>query len=228
MVYTPKEIEKNESEDTECVGEFLDIDGIVMGRKDSEDQDEDDYDYFYGLNNGKNYFKINTEKTEAEKEEAKLKEKAKARKKIPAWIEKGKKYIYKANIDRWIKCVNVRVDDMYNGMELDDALQIMKYLDKGVSFKKVERIFEEQNHSGFTYAIVKSIVLDFSKVGPAFIRFLERKSSPERNEHIKKIEERNKKYAEEESEKSQDNLEKTEENKNSAEAEYNGSQPGEE
>lgn len=109
-------------------------------------------------------------KEEEEKwlEEFEKKEKAKrqaAQEKIPYWIEEGKKHIPAGLWGEWERCVNIRANDLYNGMELDAFLDIVKAIEDGTAKTEndVEKILDDQGHSGSSYGIMKSMLSSFSE-----------------------------------------------------------------
>lgn len=116
-----------------------------------------------------------------------------AKLRIPYWLEEGKKYIYPQKEAEWKRCVNIRADDLYAGLDLDYALEAMNALDKGKSFEEVAQLIEEQNHSGSSYRIVMSIIASFSKNGPEFYINQFKHLSPELIEKMKEKQKYNEK-----------------------------------
>ena len=104
-------------------------------------------------------------------QERKRKEKEKAREMIPEWIERGKKLIEPEKFSEWEKCVEIRARDIYNGKDLEDALEIMKLLDEGGALKEAWNILDKREHSASSYAIIESIIATFSKRGKEFLDF---------------------------------------------------------
>ena len=101
-----------------------------------------------------------------EKEQKAAEEKAKES--IPSWIERGKALIFPERYEEWEQCVQVRAKDLYHGMDLDAALEIMEVLDKGASIEEAKKILDDQNHSGMSDSIVRNIIFHFSSKGPEF------------------------------------------------------------
>ena len=98
----------------------------------------------------------------------KAEEKAEAQAKIPAWIEKGKAYIYPERMEEWKECVEARAGDLYHGIDIDSALALMEKLESGASMEEVKEMFEEQNHSGAGEGMVRRLMFHFAKRGPEF------------------------------------------------------------
>ncbi len=88
---------------------------------------------------------------------------------VPTWIERGKKLIYPERYDMWCECVCSCASDLYNGLELINALEVMEALDKGLSLNEVEKYIDD-SHSGASFGKLSKIVLYFSKRGPEFYK----------------------------------------------------------
>ena len=71
-------------------------------------------------------------------------------------------------VDDWIRLVDARLSDLYQGFDLESAIEIMAALDKGVPIKTAKNIIENQSHSGLSYSIVRAIVMEFSSRGQEF------------------------------------------------------------
>lgn len=95
-------------------------------------------------------------------------EEARAMARIPEWIEQGQAIIFPERHEEWEKCVNARASDLYHGLDLEGALDIMVALENGASMEEVMQIFEDQNHSGMSASMVRNIVFTFSSKGPEF------------------------------------------------------------
>ena len=89
-------------------------------------------------------------------------ERAKAN--IPNWIEKGEALIFPERYADWEKCVVARASDLYHGLELDSALEIMTALENGASVEEAKQMFDKQRHSEAS----RNIVFAFSSKGPEF------------------------------------------------------------
>lgn len=137
------------------------------------------------------------ERLRKEQERRDEEEKQRAIKNIPNWIEKGKKYIYPQRYKKWTECVEYRAEDIYHGMDLNCALEIMDHLDKGVPFQQVYDIMKEQNHTGLSYSTVMSMITNFSKKGPEFYRFVDREPTPATEKFLEKVEKENEQFAQE-------------------------------
>ena len=124
------------------------------------------------------------------------KSKREAHEKLPTWIEEGKKYIHPEKISNWEKTCNALVDDDYDGLEIEKALEIMKMLDDGKVFKEIKHKVGKDGHSGITYSVTMSIVLLYANRGPSLYKFMNRRYiREEEKKYIKKLEEFNRKLA---------------------------------
>jgi len=94
--------------------------------------------------------------------------------KTPKWIERGEKLIYPSKLADWIKCINIRIRDIYYGSELDDALRIMELLDKYPDIRVAVNAYNRLDGSGASVSMAAKIVFDFSKRGPEFYHYIMR------------------------------------------------------
>lgn len=90
--------------------------------------------------------------------------------KILYLIEKGEALIFPERYDEWEKYIamRARTNDLYCGMELGDALEIMTALENGATMEEAIQMFNRQGHSGVTASIVRDILFTFSSKGPEF------------------------------------------------------------
>lgn len=128
-------------------------------------------------------------------EERRTQQKASAQEKIPALIEKGFDLMHYKKYKRWVDCVKERVQDIYLGHDIEEALQIMEGLEKGMSFDEANEILKNSGHTGGSYASVINIVVNFSRQGPAFYRHITPQPySYNTEEYLQKIEKENEFY----------------------------------
>ena len=88
------------------------------------------------------------------------------------WIEKGNAILDEKYHETWAKCVPIRLDDLYQGMELGATLDIVKELNAGCELQKAKEIIEEQGHSGMSFGLVCSMVKSFCDRGQEFVSFV--------------------------------------------------------
>lgn len=87
---------------------------------------------------------------------------------IYSWIERGQALIFPERYEDWEQCVQDSAKQLYHGLDLEAALEIMEVLDKGDSIEEAKKILDDQNHSGMSESIVRSIIFHFSSKGPEF------------------------------------------------------------
>lgn len=85
------------------------------------------------------------------------------------WIEKGKAILDEKYHDLWIKCVPIRLGDLYRGMELGNTLDIVKQLNDGCELDEAEKTIQSQGHSGMSFGLVCAMVKSFSNRGAEFV-----------------------------------------------------------
>jgi hypothetical protein len=84
------------------------------------------------------------------------------------WIEKGNQILDEKYRETWAKCVPIRLDDLYQGMELQMCLDIVLELNNGCSLDEAKAIIESQGHSGMSFGLVCSMVKSFCDRGVEF------------------------------------------------------------
>ena len=88
------------------------------------------------------------------------------------WIEKGEKILDEKYLELWNKCVPIRLGDLYQGMELEMCLDIVKELNEGCELGLAKAIIENQGHSGMSFGLVCSMVKSFCNRGAEFVEFV--------------------------------------------------------
>ena len=84
------------------------------------------------------------------------------------WIEKGNTILDEKYRELWAKCVPIRLEDLYQGMELQMCLDIVSRLNNKCSLDEAKIIIEEQGHSGMSFGLVCSMVKSFCDRGTEF------------------------------------------------------------
>jgi len=104
------------------------------------------------------------------------KHKRKHKKAIPeltkGWIEKGNEILAEKYHETWVKCVPIRLGDLYEGMELKATLDIVKELNAGCELEVAKGIIEGQGHSGMSFRLVCSMVKSFCDRGTEFASYV--------------------------------------------------------
>ena len=135
--------------------------------------DIDDVDSAYKKITGKTKAEFDAER-KAENDRYK-EEQRKHKEAIPEltkeWIEKGNVILDEKYHELWAKCVPIRLDDLYQGMELGATLDIVKELNAGCELQKAKTIIEAQGHSGMSFGLVCSMVKSFCDRGQEFVSY---------------------------------------------------------
>lgn len=87
------------------------------------------------------------------------------------FMKRGQEIIAPERMGRWEECVDIRLGDLYEGWDLDAALDIIEKLNADCSFAEAKKMIEDQNHSGSSYAITLSIIDTFSERGEEFRKY---------------------------------------------------------
>ena len=136
--------------------------------------DIDDVDSAYKKITGKTKSEFDAER-KAENDRYKEEQK-KHKEAIPElakeWIEKGNAILDEQYHEKWAKCVPIRLDDLYQGMELGATLDIVKELNAGCELDKAKEIIEAQGHSGMSFGLVCSMVKSFCNRGSEFVAYV--------------------------------------------------------
>jgi len=130
------------------------------------------------------YVKV-TGKTKAEFEERERianmeykEQKRKHKESIPEltkeWIKKGNTILDEKYRELWAKCVPIRLDDLYQGMELGNCLDIVEQLNNGKSVEDVKPLIENQGHSGMSFGLVCSMIKSFCDRGHEFVDYVKK------------------------------------------------------
>lgn len=159
------------------------------------DDEESCYKKITGLTKDEYYEK--QQKLEYERLRREAEEKQKAIENIPNWTKAGQKFIYPQKYKKWANNVEFRAEDIYNGKDIDCALEIMELLDNDVSFQEAYDKIKDQNHTGTSYSLVMSMITNFSKKGPEFYRFVDKEPTPATEKFLEKIEKENEQFAQE-------------------------------
>ena len=91
---------------------------------------------------------------------------------VKEWIEKGNTILDEKYRETWAKCVPIRLDDLYQGMELKCCLDIVIELNNGCTLDEAKAIIESQGHSGMSFGLVCSMVKSFCDRGTEFVSFV--------------------------------------------------------
>ena len=149
------------------------------------------------LGSTKEEFDRKQEEWRKEYKEKQAREEAKAKAQIPSWLERGSNLIYPERAEEWKKCVEARASDLYHGLDLNAAIEIMEMLENGATLDEAKEVLDGQDHSGASYGMVRNIIFSFSKQGPEFFEYTAMGDiSPEGQQIIEQKKMENRKFEE--------------------------------
>lgn len=82
---------------------------------------------------------------------------------VKTYIERGHKVISQDKWSAWDRIVPLRVSDIYHGMEVGNALDILESYKEEKDLHKAIKIFDDAEHSGWSAGLVASIIRNFSE-----------------------------------------------------------------
>lgn len=100
---------------------------------------------------------------------------------IPALTEQYRKeargLVIEEELEFWDKCVPIRLNDLYQGMELSCTLSIIRVMkDESISLDerlvKAHRVFDSQGHSGMSASLMFSMLCKFCPNGDKLVEYL--------------------------------------------------------
>lgn len=104
-----------------------------------------------------------------------IEERKRFRESIPSitkeYLEKAKGIIEDDKIELWEFIVNKSLNGIYQGLELDATLNLIKAL-KNSSFEETAELLDSQGHSGMSMMLVLSLVGQLDKRGEEFRRYV--------------------------------------------------------
>lgn len=132
--------------------------------------DIDDLDSAYKKITGRTKAEYDSErkKEHLEYEEEQRKHKEAIPELTKEWIEKGNAILDEKYHRRWAEIVPIRLNDLYQGMELKCCLDIVIELNNGCTLNEAKAIIESQGHSGMSFGLVCSMVKYFCDRGALF------------------------------------------------------------
>jgi len=93
------------------------------------------------------------------------------------WVEKGYSILDAKYHDLWRKCVPIRLNDLYRGIELRCCLDIVKELNNGCALESAKKMIEMQGHSGMSFGLVCSMVETFCDRGKDFVNYVRKQAN---------------------------------------------------
>lgn len=88
------------------------------------------------------------------------------------WMQKGREILTEDKWAFWDEIVPIRLNDLYQGMELGGCLDIVKILNNNGTFDEAKAMIESQGHSGKSFGLVCSMVKEFCSRGNEFVDYV--------------------------------------------------------
>ena len=77
------------------------------------------------------------------------------------WVDWGKKNLKLEVQELWEEVVPIRLDDLYEGMELVALKEIAEAYNEGKSREEIKEIFKNQGHSYLSHGLMCALVYNF-------------------------------------------------------------------
>ena len=90
------------------------------------------------------------------------------------WIVRGMDVLEFDKWDHWARIVPIRLEDLYQGMELGQALDLIELMQEE-KYQEAKELLDTQGHSGMSYSLMKQMLIELDSRGKFFVdNFLER------------------------------------------------------
>ncbi len=93
---------------------------------------------------------------------------------IKYWRMRGRKILTEDKWEEWDKIVPIRLNDLYEGMELKCCLDLVILVNAKL-FDEAKTMIENQGHGAISYGLVCAMVEEFSEYGKEFARCIKYK-----------------------------------------------------
>lgn len=80
---------------------------------------------------------------------------------VQQWIDWGKENLKPEVQELWEETVPIRLDDLYEGMELVALKEIVEAYNDGKPREEIKEILINQGHSGMSYGLMCALIYDF-------------------------------------------------------------------
>lgn len=77
------------------------------------------------------------------------------------WVDWGKENLKPEVQELWGEVVPIRLDDLYEGMELVALKEIAEAYNDGKPREEIKEILINQGHSGMSYGLMCALIYDF-------------------------------------------------------------------
>lgn len=91
---------------------------------------------------------------------------------IERWKARARTILPKDKLEYWDTIVPIRANDLYQGMELDQCLDLVEMLNNRCSLDEAKTKVESQNHSGMSFGLICQMVSKFSDRGQEFVEYV--------------------------------------------------------
>ena len=91
---------------------------------------------------------------------------------VQLYIDKGHEILDEKYWEEWDRIAPIRVSDLYMGFDLASALVIIERLNAGAELKECSEIMHNQDHSGMSWGLVRSLVYHFCDRGVEFALYV--------------------------------------------------------
>lgn len=120
-------------------------------------------DECYVLVTGMNYKAFHDKLQEMfEESQGELEEhKAKIPELTEKWIKWGRENLSEDVQELWEECVPIRLNDLYQGWELDCFKEFFEAYKAGKSKEELKQVLQDQGHSGMSYGLMCSLICTF-------------------------------------------------------------------
>ena len=88
------------------------------------------------------------------------------------WIQKGREILTEDKLEIWSEIVHIRLNDLYQGMELGACLDIVNILNNNGALDEAKEKIESQEHSGMSFGLVCSMVRELCERGNDFVEYV--------------------------------------------------------
>lgn len=80
---------------------------------------------------------------------------------VQQWIDWGKENLKPEVQELWEEIVPIRLDDLYEGMELVALKEIVEAYNDGKPREEIKEILINQGHSGMSYGLMCALIYNF-------------------------------------------------------------------
>ena len=88
---------------------------------------------------------------------------------IKEYINDSKKYVIPGKEEEWENVVEVRVNDLYGGIEVKNTIEILKEFVDNNNPVAAKKAFDDAGHSGMSASLVLSIISQIMKNGDEIV-----------------------------------------------------------